>query len=365
MTEALRQGFAVRSDGYDKWIQYQSDQAKKYTHSTERAVDLQQAYRLYTLALAGKEQTSAMNRLKESRTISQQAKYRLAAAYMIIGKEAVAQSVLEKESVNTPGSYSTFWSELRDDAMKLETMILMGRKDQAISLARSVADRFSSRYYSTQELAFVSSAFARLHEFEGGSINEIKVSYGDQVKVIRDLKAVMTIDLPVSVGSVTVDNPSSENLCLSLVTERQPSAEETVAGSSNGASLYVTYTDMNGQSVDIHKMKQGDEVYAEVTVRKTDDLDSNSMALTFAVPSGWEIWNDRIHGSDSQQGKVDIRDDRVCWYFQLRSIERKTFRIRLRVAYTGEYILPATILEDMYRADCRATTSSSKVMIVK
>ena len=70
MTEALRQGFAVTSDGYDKWIQYQSDQAKKYTHSTERAVDLQQAYRLYTLALAGKEQTSAMNRLKESRTIS-------------------------------------------------------------------------------------------------------------------------------------------------------------------------------------------------------------------------------------------------------------------------------------------------------
>jgi uncharacterized protein YfaS (alpha-2-macroglobulin family) len=228
-----------------------------------------------------------------------------------------------------------------------------------------VADRFSSGYYSTQELAFVSSAFARLHEYEGGSINEIKVSYGGQVKVIRDLKATTTIDIPVSAGSVTVDNPSSEKLCLSLVTERQPSAEETVAGSSNGASLYVTYTDMNGQSVDIHKMKQGDEVYAEVTVRKIDDLDSNSMALTFAVPSGWEIWNDRIHGSDAQQGKMDIRDDRVCWYFQLRSIEKKTFRIRLMAAYTGEYVLPATILEDMYRADCRATTSSSKVMIVK
>ena len=98
---------------------------------------------------------------------------------------------------------------------------------------------------------------------------------------------------------------------------------------------------------------------------KTDGLDSDSMALTFGVPAGWEIWNDRIHNNDSQQYKMDIRDDRVCWYFRLDSVEKKCFKIRLRAAYEGEYIMPATIVEDMYRADCRATSASSKVMIVK
>jgi uncharacterized protein YfaS (alpha-2-macroglobulin family) len=152
---------------------------------------------------------------------------------------------------------------------------------------------------------------------------------------------------------------------LSIVNERQPSAIETVPAQSDGVGLSVIYTDMKGQIVDIHNMKQGDEIYAEITVMKTDGLDSDSMALTFGVPSGWEIWNDRIHNNDSQQYKMDIRDDRVCWYFRLDSVEKKCFKIRLRAAYEGEYIMPATIVEDMYRADCRATSASSKVMIVK
>jgi uncharacterized protein YfaS (alpha-2-macroglobulin family) len=62
---------------------------------------------------------------------------------------------------------------------------------------------------------------------------------------------------------------------------------------------------------------------------------------------------------------MDIRDDRVCMYFRLNSIESKSFKVRLRAAYEGEYIFPATVLEDMYRADCRATTSSSTVKVVK
>lgn len=365
MTEAMRQGFAVLSDTYIGWIQYQTERAKKYVHSTAKAADLQQAYRLYTLAMAGKEHTAAMNRLKESKSISEQAKYRLAAAYQIIGKDAVAEDLLEKEAVKTDGSYDTFWSELRDDAMKLEALAIMGKIDLAMSLSRSVADRFSSRYYSTQELAFVSSAFSRLQESLGNSISEVTISYGDKVKTIRDLKGTQSLNIPETTGSVTVVNESEQNMYLSIVNERQPSAIETVPAQSDGVGLSVIYTDMKGQIVDIHNMKQGDEIYAEITVMKTDGLDSDSMALTFGAPSGWEIWNDRIHNNDSQQYKMDIRDDRVCWYFRLDSVEKKCFKIRLRAAYEGEYIMPATIVEDMYRADCRATSASSKVMIVK
>ena len=62
---------------------------------------------------------------------------------------------------------------------------------------------------------------------------------------------------------------------------------------------------------------------------------------------------------------MDIRDDRVNWYFRLRDHDVKTFRIKLRAAYEGEYIMPATVLEDMYRADCRACTASSKIIISK
>lgn len=364
MTEAINQGFSVSSDSYEKWLDFQTSQARKYAHKTVNAADLQQAYRLYTLALAGKEQTAAMNRLKESESITEQAKYRLAAAYHVAGKDAVALSVFEMDAVKTKGDHNTFWSQLRDDAMKLETLILLGKMDVAIPLARDVAERFMAVECSTQEVAFVSAAFARLQEVLGGETAKVHVSYrGNSTDC--NVSGVKSMDIPVSATSVTVRNESEQGVYLSLFVEHQPSAEEIVPAMANGASISVTYTDLNGKPVDITNLKQGTEVYAEFVARKKDNMDSNSMALTFVVPSGWEIWNERIHNEGNVQGKLDIRDDRVCWYFRLNSIEKKSLKVRLRAAYEGEFIMPATVLEDMYRADCRVSTASSRVEVTK
>ena len=364
MTEAISQGFSVSSDSYDKWLDFQASQARKYTHKTVNAADLQQAYRLYTLALAGKEQTPAMNRLKESESLSEQAKYRLAAAYYVAGKEAVALSVLDREAVKTNGDHNTFWSSLRDDAMKLETLILLGKMDMAVPFAKDIAERFSAVECSTQEVAFISAAFARLHELICADSANVNVSYtGNNVSC--SVSGVKTMDIPVSATSVKVSNDSHQGVYLSFFVEHQPSAEEIVPAMANGASISVTYTDLKGKPVDIANLKQGTEVYAEIVARKKDGMDSNSMALTFAVPSGWEIWNERIHNEDKVQGKLDIRDDRVCWYFRLNSIEKKSLKIRLRAAYVGEYVMPATVLEDMYKADCRVSTASARVKVTK
>ena len=365
MTEALNQGFAVPSATYQKWIGYQTAQAKKYSHSVKNAADLQQAYRLYTLALAGKEQTASMNRLKESKVISEQAKYRLASAYFIAGKPSVAEEILEKEAVNPDGDYSTFWSKLRDDAMKLEALVQMGKTNLAMPLARQIATAFSSQYCMTQEVAFVSTAFSRLAEVVGSQNASAVVSYGDEGKEFKNIRGIIAMDIPVSAGSAKVRNTAAQSLYVSLINERQPSADEVIAAQSNGAGVSVRYIDSEGKPVDVTALKQGDEIYADITVVKKDGLDSDSMALTYKVPSGFEIWNERIYNYVSSQDKMDVRDDRVCWYFSLGGKGKKSFKIKLRAAYEGEFIFPATIVEDMYRADCRACTASSKVKISK
>lgn len=365
MTEALSQGFAIPADTYQKWVDYQIAQARKYAHSTTRAADLQQAYRLYTLAIAGKEQMASMNRLKESKTLSEQAKYRLAATYYIIGKTSVAEDIMMKDAIRTDGDHSTFWSRLRDDAMKLEALVLMDKMELAMALARQISQDFSSPYLSTQEVAFMAPAFSRLLKVNDNQSTSFTVSFGDESREYRNIIDRVTIDVPTSTGALTVRNETSNTIYVSMMTERQPSADEVVAEQTNGASISVVYTDLNGSPVNLQKMKQGDEIYADIVVRKKDGLDSDSMALTFRVPSGWEIWNERINNDVHSQARMDIRDDRVCWYFSLNSIEKKSFRIKLRAAYEGEYILPSVILEDMYRADCRACTESSMVVISK
>lgn len=365
MTEAMNQGFSIPSETYSKWIGYQVAQSKKYRHSSAYAHDLSQAYRLYTLCLAGNEQTALMNRLKESRTLSEQAAYRLAAAYHIVGKDSVAEGLLESESPYQNGEYTTFWSPLRDNAMKLETLVLLGKTGKAIVLANEIAEEFSSSSYSTQEIAFVTTAFSRLAQISGLQSSDVTLSYGDRRLLQKNMNGVKIFDIPALYGSVKIENASESKVYLSLVTQRQPSADEVVVAQSKGASVSVRYTDLSGKTIDISNLKQGEEFIAEIAVRKKDNRDSDSMALTFRVPSGWEIWNDRINNDKTGLNNIDIRDDRVSWYYRHLRVETKTFRIRLRAAYTGEYIHPGAIVEDMYNAECKASAGSGKVIVSK
>ena len=57
---------------------------------------VQQAYRLYTLALAGAPEQGAMNRMKEQANLPLQAKWRLAAAYALTGKMKPAEELVFK-----------------------------------------------------------------------------------------------------------------------------------------------------------------------------------------------------------------------------------------------------------------------------
>lgn len=110
MVEARRQGFAIDRKAIDRWAAYQTTAARDYRHTTVCAADLVQAYRLYTLALAGDMPSAAMNRLRESRNLSRQALMRLAAAYALAGRGDVAAQLLEKadEALRISGNYETF-----------------------------------------------------------------------------------------------------------------------------------------------------------------------------------------------------------------------------------------------------------------
>jgi uncharacterized protein YfaS (alpha-2-macroglobulin family) len=211
----------------------------------------------------------------------------------------------------------------------------------------------------------VTPAFSRLADVIDDIASSVTVSYEGSSKEFKNVKGVKTLDIPASAGSVTIRNGSKQSIYLSLTRERQPSAQETITASSEGAEISLTFTDINGNPVDVQSLKQGDEIYADIIVRLNAGISSESMALTFKVPSGWEIWNERINNVQYTNERMDIRDDRVNWYFRMRSQEEKKFRVKLRAAYEGEFIMPSTTVEDMYRADCRACTASSKVKIIK
>src|SRR5690606_29721268 len=137
---------------------------------------LTQAYRLYTLALAGKPELAAMNRLRESKELSNDAKWRLAAAYALAGKKDVAAQIAQTANINfipQKSDYYNYGSPFRNRAMALETMVLIDdakQRDLALSVAKDLS---SSRWYSTQETAYGLFAMAKMVEKNGGKAMDL------------------------------------------------------------------------------------------------------------------------------------------------------------------------------------------------
>lgn len=367
MTEARRQGFSVSAQCYNRWIEYQNSTARRYRHSTTDGADLIQAYRLYTLVLADQQPTAAMNKLRESKSISQQALLRLAATYALTGKEDVAEKLLSRSdsAMAVNGSYATFWSPLRDKAMTIESLLIIGEKTRAFKLALEVANDFSAIHSSTQALAFVSVAMSHI----GNSVKNVdsQIAINDSNgsrKLINNLKGVKQLAISTAKGFIEVENQGEEEIFLSLMLSRTPSANENIEPAATGVEIDVQYTDLSGKAISVEKLRQGEEFYAKIRVRKVAE-DSQSMALTYAVPSGWEIWNERLVGGKdaSQADYTDIRDTQISWYFALKQGKRQEFIVRMRAAYEGSFILPPAICEDMYNPSCRANTSNSSVIV--
>ncbi|WP_288956186.1 MG2 domain-containing protein, partial [uncultured Polaribacter sp.] len=94
LLEAEKKGFVLPLTFKSNFIKYQKQVARNWRQNYNGYTsDLAQAYRLYTLALAGSPDLSAMNRLREFKQISNGAKWRLAATYALVGQKEAADEI--------------------------------------------------------------------------------------------------------------------------------------------------------------------------------------------------------------------------------------------------------------------------------
>lgn len=372
---AQEKGYAVNQNVLNKWKQFQRAAAQNWRMPesnnswTYWQSGLQQAYRLYTLALAGAPEQGAMNRMKEQPGLSLQAKWRLAAAYALTGKTKTAEElVFNAETTVTPYSSQNYiyGSFDRDEAMILETLLLMNNREQAtLQQAKKVSQNLTNEnWFSTQSTAFSLMAMGRLAEKLSGSL-EFKWTWnGKQQPDVKSAKAVFEKKLSTSPnsGEVSVTNQGKGALSMDLIIRTQL-LNDTLPAMANNIRLDVKYTDMEGATISVDDIKQGTDFLAVITVGNTSGTtDYSNLALTYIIPSGWEIYNERFISNCTYQ---DIRDDRVLTYFDLRRSELKKFTVRLQATYSGTFVLPAIQCEAMYDATAQARTTAGRTIVSK
>jgi uncharacterized protein YfaS (alpha-2-macroglobulin family) len=357
MLEAKLKGFALPITFMSSWLSYQKNEARQWRNSDSRYnSDLIQAYRLYTLALAGQPELAAMNRLRESKNLSNDAKWRLASAYALAGKKNVAEQLTKIANINfIPQAYDyyTYGSPFRNKAMALETMVATGdprQREMAVSLAKELS---SQRWYSTQETAYGLLAMAKMIQKNGGKAMELTFSKNGKTYAIKSESVAAQRDLDISMGEnlVIVSNKKENVVYVTLVQSGKLPLGDELAEQRNLA-IKAQYLDGDGQSLDVSKLRQGTEITAKVIVTNTSNDWVGNVALTKIFPSGWEIVNTSFTelggGAKSSSRYTDIRDDRVNFYFDLNQNETKTFSVKLNASYLGKYYLPGTQTEAMY-----------------
>ena len=388
LTLAQEKGYAVHANVLNKWKRFQRAAAQNWRMPQEASgwqqwqSELQQAFRLYTLALAGVPEYGAMNRMKEQTGLSIQAKWRLAAAYALTGKMKPAEELVYnvETTVNPYSSMNQIYgSSDRDEAMILETLILMNRERDAVQQAKVVSKNLSQEdWFSTQSTAFALMAMGRLAEKLSGTLDFVWSWNDKQQPAVKSAKAVFEKEIATTPksGTVSVKNQGKGALSVDLITRTQL-LNDTLPAISDNLRMDIRYANLNGTPLSVNDIIQGTDFMAITSISNISGTsDYTNLALTHIIPSGWEIYNERMVAPETENAAADgsgqsvskysyqdIRDDRVLTYFNLRRGETKVFTVRLQATYAGNFILPAVQCEAMYDVNVQARSKAGRTIV--
>jgi alpha-2-macroglobulin len=387
LLEAKNLGYRVPEDLLSKCVQYQYKTAdswsvKSTTNSrwlfAPQAMD--QAYRLYTLALAGRPNYAALNRLRLVPRLVSSARWLLSHSLLLVGEKSAAEQAISaaQTSVQPYREHGrTFGSDIRDQAMIIRVLLARGEKLKAKRLIDEMIPYFNGpkqRYLSTQDVAQCLISFAMfsgsLAEVEDTAECNIKLSEGaiaEPAKISDSSISFSLSEEAILNGNIAIHNSGTLELFSSLEISGLPLRDES-AKEMQDLELSVEYFSSDGAIVPV-EMLQGSDFIVRYTVKHPGfRADYENMALTAIFPSGWEIINDRLNQNTPDANYrlvdyMDIRDDRINLYFDLKKGRSKTFTFKLNATYSGRYWAPPVFCEAMYDGSVRAKSEGFWVEI--
>ena len=380
--EAQKAGYLPPPGLLDQWTAFQRRRARAWVPgeapvpgAPAGASELTQAYRLFTLALAGAAELPAMNQLRERPSLPVTAKWRLAAAYQLAGQPEAARALATRGPVTIQPYRElafTFGSDLRDRAMVLEAVVLLGLAEHVGPLVKSLSESLSkNQWLSTQETAYALLALSRaVGDPKGDARTAFSFEWtGGSPTAVTSAAPIVERRLEVGKGAPTlvVRNTGSATLFPRLVLTGLPAVGRETAA-ANGLALEVQYLTPEDKPLDPARLAQGTDFKAVVKVTNPGTRgDLDNVALAHVVASGFEIRNDRLDPSRARATSLfdyqDVRDDRVYTYLALKAGETKTVEVALHAGYLGRFYLPMVTAEAMYDATLNARVKGQWVEV--
>ena len=359
LVEANKQGFDVPQYFLDGLLNYQANRAKQWKNNPDyKQGETIQAYRLFVLALAGKAEMGAMNRFKELDMQYDLTKALAAAAFAQTGKTTIAQNLLPvfEEGKSMSDYYTSFGSRTRDLAFYTYVQMLCDVDAQTVQNNINTVCRMlsSDRWMDTQTTAFSLFVLGKYAEKMNVSNTNLSatVKVNGEERTLNANMASVGFGFTPKLGSNTVEikNNTDQKMIANVFTKTSV-AEYDMNESGNFINMTVSYFDKNGNAVNPANLAVGTDLRVQMTVNNPSEYQVTELALSYYLPSGWELVNERVNGemTGNEGAKhIDLRDDRAYFYFDLMPRSKKTFTLKANATYEGNYMIPAVRCEDMY-----------------
>lgn len=378
LLEAKKSGYQVPVNVLNDWLDYQISAAQSFTTGSENNTHTQ-AYRLYVLALAGKAQIGAMNRLRESsksnnKLLNNKARWLLASAYQAAAQKEAAQSLIQgiipkAETSDRPDK--SFSSTLGNLGLQLESLVALDNKQDANQILEKIAEEMNSdSYQSTHGIAWALMSVSRYLGGDTSSFTALLMQDGSTTEINSD-KAVSRTKLLNPDSKYSLRNTSAIKLFANLSSRGMPAAGDEI-NQTNNLELRVRMEarDKNNPKVwnelDGNNIPQGTDVRLSVSVENNNKYDAENIALTIPMAAGFEVLSTTEQlQNDNKFDYRDLRDDRIHYYFALKKGEVKTFSLTGNAAYKGRYYQPAIHAEAMYDGNMKALQKGRWITIVK
>ncbi|MFA9391390.1 MAG: hypothetical protein ACERKD_16395 [Prolixibacteraceae bacterium] len=258
--------------------------------------------------------------------------------------------------------------------------------DQTTKLIQGISAHLaSSSWYSTQALSYSITAMGKyINTMIKGTENpRIKgsVTLPDGKKIDFDDTKAISINIEKDFGKdiqIRLDPETSFKKLYSLMNWNGVPLESNEETSSRNLTLKVNWYNEDGLTIDPSVLKQGTSFWAHFNVKNVSSLDRvDEIALMFMLPSGWEVQNTRLQSEMlpkkfaslklNHEEYLDIRDDRVMWFFDLHRwkplYNEMDFVVKINTVTVGEFTMPSIFTEAMYNGSFRATVKGQKVKV--
>ncbi len=381
LAEATKAGYQVPDRTLDKAANYVRGLLReKLRRETYRYQLEQQAYAAYVLSLLGRPDKSSMNYLRQAevRNMSTWAQALLAGSFALSGDVSTAISMMTFDIGPSQAPRQTggnFNSSVRENAIMLDVLQEIDPEHPSIPLlVEAIADRLKKAtgyYYTTQETAFGFMALGK--SLKGRQPSDYRGEvWWDSEKVASFETADTVIKRDGGEGKQVKIKIQGRGPCYFYWYFSGIKKGAYFEEYDRGLKVNRYYLDRWGHLIDYQNIKQSEVVVAKIVMTaQADNLDN--VIVTDMLPAGLEIENPRLGSRDAiswigdksiTPDYMDIRDDRLNIYLNLRKGRTVEFYYMLRAVTAGRFVLPPVTAEAMYDPFQASVANSGQIKVI-